>query len=172
MPRARDSQRSKVYKAETLTFRAKKVQTDYRTVKDCKSFVQEVVNSKYWQSQRGKKRVKIKDGRGRRAACFRFPNIICLPLWARNKVVIIHELAHMLTHQTHPNSPAHGRFFCMHYVHLVEELIGISEAVALVLKWNELNVNYEWSSLEQNPVVAATYEIVKEMSQQNSDSKC
>jgi len=119
-----DFQRSSVYQAENIVhdFDA---DPEYTTLKECYEFQKEVITSDYWQAQKGYVKIKITDGRGRSRPCYwHNKKSISLPKHARSRWVIIHEMAHALTHRTHPDCSAHGKYFCMHYLALVRELLG------------------------------------------------
>lgn len=133
MKRQRDAQVSKVYKSERRAFEkfCGFKDGELETMQQCQDFANKIVESVYWKSQKGLKRFKLTDGRGRGNACFKgksdghIRNMICLPKWARSRWVIIHEFAHFLTDTTHGSTTAwHGAIFCRHYVELTLELLG------------------------------------------------
>ena len=138
MSRPRDSQRSKVYKAEVEAFPGIH-EAAWGTLDECEAFAERVKATDYWQSNDGWMKVSFGDGRGRRRACYKGAfRRVCLPKWARNRWVIVHEMAHCLTHKTHGmDVPAHGSTFCTHYAHLARELFGTGAAALLVAKFNE-----------------------------------
>lgn len=144
MKRPRDSQRSKVYAAENKAF--PHMHDERMTLAGCKSFVSIVVNCQFWKESKGRKIVKIKDGRGtRRAMYYPKTNKINLPKWARNEWVIIHELAHFLCWQKHEDTvPSHGVKFCGIYLKLVEQVLGAEAAVDLAVSFEMRGVKYEW----------------------------
>lgn len=70
--------------------------------------------------------VSVKDGRGRRAACYeQTTNSIKLPLWARTGWVVLHETAHAIIDNrakaTGVKLPCHGAEFVAVYVKLLAE---------------------------------------------------
>src|SRR5215831_16456427 len=91
---ARDTQRSRVYKADNAL---KPFATMLPSVADVEEFCADLWKSKRFQAAfpsalvRGVPRVG--DGRGRRKACGNAVEIK-IPLWARRSDVVIHELAH------------------------------------------------------------------------------
>ena len=141
---ARDSQRKKVYDSENAAF-LDMFKQEFITLEECKAFVDIVTNSKYWLKHKGYKRFYLKDGRGTRSAWYCHPKReINLPKWSRNKKAIIHELAHALTHKTHGGGvPSHGRFFCTHYIALMQELLGDDEALKLWQQFDDRGVNFD-----------------------------
>lgn len=87
--RKRDSQRGKVYAWERH-FHA--TGRDYEmTLKECQALVNKV--AKFYSVRAP----KVTDGRGRRSAYWYNSWEIALPRWSRQPVIILHELAHMIT---------------------------------------------------------------------------
>ena len=106
----RDFQRSKVYEWERISFPAFKEEMQ---LFECK----ELASALYG------KRVKVKDGRGTRSACA-YPNrypTISLPRWARNRIVVAHEVAHLYIRSEwrQGNLPPHGSTFMRIYIGLL-----------------------------------------------------
>ena len=124
----RDSQRKRVYTAEVEAFDTDK-KTDeptLREVKEVERFVKKVFASK---------RVKkewplvyhvpvVKDGRGCRNALAHGTSAISVPIWARRKWVVLHELAHIITARYHKGVASHGWEYCRNYLRLVEIILG------------------------------------------------
>ena len=145
--KVRDSQRSKVYKAEdSLNARKDKFPKLYERFDDLKQlqhYVDRITESKWWQKydapNMGEKdgillakpeEVVVQDGRGRRramAVAYRMGGEIHMPRWARYRLIILHELAHILQSQR----PAHGRQFCQVYIDIVRRFAGKKESEAL-----------------------------------------
>ena len=139
----RDFQRSAVYKSECL-----KDGVMFETMQQCKEYGEIIVNSEYWKSQKGRKRFKLKDGRGCCNAkagskgIHRNADTVTLPKWARKKWVIIHEFSHLLTNMTDFGTSPHGAVFCKHYLMLVKELLGQDDYEMLIGKFNDNGVKY------------------------------
>lgn len=137
---SRDFQRQRVYDAERIRFFDNfEANTEPKmTLRECRAFVARVLKSKHWQSRTDIYRVDIKDGRGCRHAKARFHRIysgyvlldvqgeIVLPRWARNKQVILHELAHIIA-----EGDQHGEYFAKVYVDLVSRFLGREVAAML-----------------------------------------
>lgn len=64
---------------------------------------------------------------------------INLPPWARNHYVILHELAHVITH---PDLPYHGIEFCANHLEMVDCYLGPSQALLLRSTFAEHDVKY------------------------------
>jgi hypothetical protein len=108
MRKQRDFQRSKVYAWERQMF--PQMHTENLNLYECKLTASNLYG----------KRVKVKDGRGRRNACAfaRGYPTIALPKWARNEVVICHEVAHLL--HRFDDTPWHGARFMRSYIELLD----------------------------------------------------
>lgn len=124
MKTPRDSQRQKVYDAERTI--AAWGDERFETLLELEAWLNGIL-ARAWFKRRWPtfRQLSIKDGRGRRSACGESLQIggnpvigeITMPLWARTKLVALHELAHCLT----PNKYAsHGREFCKVFVELVQ----------------------------------------------------
>ena len=144
--RSRDHQVSKVYAAENAVFPMHNPVEKYRKLDDCNEFLKKIIATQYWHRHKGWKRINIGDGRGRSSACYKpWKKQVCLPLWARNEHVMIHEMAHCLTHRTQndPNGGVgHGTHFAGHYLNLIDELMGMDEAMKLMESFDEKGVIY------------------------------
>lgn len=126
--KVRDSQRSKLYKAEHVAWIDR--QTRYDDLDACVEYLRKVWTSEWTRSQFDRARAwplpKVVDGRGTRSATGSIRRIN-LPRWARTDWVILHECAHALT----PERPAHGRAFARTFLALVQHFIGVEAGTAL-----------------------------------------
>jgi len=138
-PRPRDSQRSKVYKAET----AHSLWFDealFDSVGDVQRWVDSICKSRWFKNRfpryaldpkslmkygRSADGIKVLDGRGRRRACGLRRGFIKLPIWTRTDLHILHEIAHVVTTT---KVASHGREFCANYLALVRQFMGKEEA--------------------------------------------
>ena len=137
----RDAQRSKVYKAENAVF---PMHTPTMNEGEVLSFRDEIIDSKHWYENKGYKRVKFFFRGGMRSkAWFRHEDkSISIPPWAMNKHIIIHEMAHSLTHRKDEDVAGHGKFFCQEYLALTNELLGGSLAEDLEISFLIEGVRY------------------------------
>ena len=129
MKRVRDSQRGKLYRAErqhSAWSREKLLDT----LTDVHEFVTHVTSRvwfiKRWEYSQAvkiggvlKDRWDIRDGRGCRSARGSL-HFMILPKWARQPLVILHEMAHGLSRVR----PAHGREFAETFLTLVHHTLG------------------------------------------------
>lgn len=148
MSRLRDYQRSKLYSAENKAFANVEFwkKNEFKTLAECADFAKEIVNSNYWTRHKGWKRIKLNDGRGCRNAAYWYNDrSVTLPIWARNKLVIIHEFAHYLTHKTQQDPVGHGSHFAAHYLELVDEIMGMEYSMLLMEQYDLLGVKYHFS---------------------------
>jgi putative metallohydrolase (TIGR04338 family) len=128
MTEPRDTQRSRLYKAENAAFKGNPLGGKrLETVPDIERFVQKVANrapikSRYPELARSP--IRVKDGRGRRRACGGYRSI-SIPLWARTEWIVLHELAHVATLRRHGETvAAHGREFVSCYLTLIYFILG------------------------------------------------
>ena len=140
----RDSQRAKVYAAETSVEWARHdrlILKRFRTIVDAELFAESVFRSP-WFASRAPHLVQLTVVAGerssKRATCTTKPgkvpgtsvSRIRLPPWARNRQVVLHELAHAMVWR--PEPPAHhGPEFCRALIELVTEYASSSAAGAL-----------------------------------------
>lgn len=124
--RLRDSQRSRVYKAEQVL---ESLSERLETVPEIEKYVRYV-----WSLKRVRDAFpagtlygppKVRDGRGRRRAAGN-AHSIWMPKWARSQWVTIHELAHTIQWRTYGPwmTAGHGWEFCHIYLHLVLYVMG------------------------------------------------
>ncbi len=139
----RDSQKSKVYKAER-SVQTLLSDTEYKftSLQQCIDFVCKIECSKWYKSVGlCGHNISISDGRGSsRARAYCSSNRICLPRWARNKMTILHEICHM--HYTSNFVASHGREFCKLFINAVKRWIGKEEADLLRYAYKTYGVKY------------------------------
>lgn len=139
----RDTQRSKVYKAERVLRQfAKplpKVADVERFVK--KQMARKAITNRYPRATRV---TKVKDGRGRRAACAWAGHTISIPLWARNDAIVLHEMAHIIVNREFWNVDyaSHGWRFASVFLDLVRFVMGRDAHDALKASFKEHGVKF------------------------------
>lgn len=147
MNRPRDSQRSKVYDAERVL-----QQGDQGwTFRETQEYVNRITRTRWWKNRGGPPFVLVKDGRGTTwakawdpyttAKGEDRPATINLPRWARDPIVVLHELAHLLTLAT---EAAHGPTYCTNYLALTKRFLG--EETHRILRDSFKNHNVKWYS--------------------------
>ena len=120
--RLRDTQRQKVYDWENAQFNddgSKHVADEPQMeLAEIKKLVTKVARD-YGLTHR---KVKVADGRGRRAACYSSgTREVKFPRWSRRRYIVMHELAHWIEWVKHPElkTAAHGREFVGIYMELL-----------------------------------------------------
>ena len=142
----RDAQRSKVYKAEEDRRLAVDGAKHVMTLPEIRKVVADLIEDprfpQYWPHV---KVINVKDGRRRRSAygCTPEetggPGEIGLPKFARYRLVVCHELAHVVTAE---DAAWHGPEFCRNYLLLVGMLISGRCMHLLMESFEEHGVKY------------------------------
>lgn len=140
MARPRDSQKSKLYKAEkVLVERSARLDT----VPEMRAWVEKIVRSRWMKSRYpGVEKINVLDGRGRRRGMGvrqMHGGYIAMPSWTRCEYYILHEITHVLTST---NAPSHGRLFCRNYLALIERWMGKEAARDLRESFREHRVKW------------------------------
>ena len=139
--RPRDSQRSKVYAAETRAIGSK---VEFETVAECQEFVDKVTRSRWWKScchpNRVGATVLVEDGRARRSAAASYSRwAIYLPHYYRERATILHQLAHLLNRR---RGAVHGPEFCALLLELVKRFMGPEDAAKLKAEFKRTKVKH------------------------------
>jgi putative metallohydrolase (TIGR04338 family) len=141
----RDSQRSRVYKAELVLEPTEK----FDSLGDLMKYFKQIERSKFIQDMAPNLTIWIVDGRGRRrAGCDRITETISklsFPRSQRNQRMVLHELAHALINYTLEGKEraSHGIEFCSMYVKLVSRFIGRDACFKLKESFRVNKVQYE-----------------------------
>ena len=142
---ARDNQRSRVYDAENDARKALEPNSA-GTIPEIQAWVDKIAHSRWFQNRWSVDWIIVKDGRGRRSASggadphriwmgfspdskeySEWSGEIKLPRWSRNKIIVLHELAHVATSIEYPYSKtvaAHGPEFCSNFLQIVRRWLG------------------------------------------------
>jgi putative metallohydrolase (TIGR04338 family) len=144
MARPRDSQKSRLYKAEreALNQRSKRLET----VGEISKFVDRIkkratIKRRYGPELRSS--IFIGDGRGKRnAGGDRFG--IYMPKWSRTEYIVLHEMAHCIACRKYGryNIAAHGREYAAVYIDLVRFMLGKEAGDALKAAFRDRRVKY------------------------------
>ena len=143
MPKPRDMQRARLYKADDVLLPlAKKLPK----VRDVEKYVERVlarqsILRRYPLTNRD---VKVKDGGGTRSALAYGSWAISIPLWARNEAIVLHELAHTIVyrHWSRSEAAAHGWQFASVYLVLTKAMMGAAAHDALRASFKAHKVRY------------------------------
>lgn len=121
---ARDSQRSKVYEAQSH-FHAlcSTAWSRFDSISDCQVYVDSVTQSRWWKSRFPfVYKVRVLKYQGyRKAVAQKWNGTINLPQWAFNEFTILHELCH---HTISYDNASHGREFCRNLLVLIKRFLG------------------------------------------------
>lgn len=125
--RARDNQRSKVYKSDRSL---DDISKPLPSVEDIEAHVSEVFASeevrKAFPSAKWRPPPEVMDGGGRKSAGAN-DRVVIMPRWARREGLLLHELAHTVVYREygrHRDIEAHGWQFCAVYLQLVRFMMG------------------------------------------------
>ena len=144
----KDSQRQKVYNSEFPVRQLKSVGTLENNAKVCE-FVGEVIDNKKVVSMYGKQlsfKVAITFSRGNKWAYGGYLGIkIPNNMWAFNRMVILHELAHVIVRRTHYDKEVvgHGWEFCEILLNLTEFVLGKDVAQILKAEYKKNGVRFK-----------------------------
>lgn len=116
--RVRDSQRSRLYKAEEVL--GQKDLNEVGSIADCQAWVDRLCGERWFQSRWGRREIEVRFKSYGSATGYTNSHI-CLPPWSRNPRVMLHEIAHVLTPSRYA---AHGPEFAAMFVTLVELELG------------------------------------------------
>lgn len=135
----RDYQRKRVYDAEKTLMTGRPLADIDAVV----SFVDTVVQMPEFRGKYGNWTIRVGDGRGRRRAggWMLRPGLgeIFMPRWSRNKLIVLHELAHCLTHSH--ELAWHGPEFTAVYCDLVGMVLGKTVESRLRGRFQKLKVD-------------------------------
>jgi putative metallohydrolase (TIGR04338 family) len=141
MSRLRDSQRSRVYKAEaTLHLAAGR---RFETLPLCQAYADHVLQQAHSAGILPFKRITVLAGwGGRRAGARPALSEITLPRWSRSEAVILHELAHIINGRLMNGTPYahHGEEYVARFVRLVHLMKGPDVARDLIRSFREHKV--------------------------------
>lgn len=122
----RDSQRSKVYKAERAC--SWWSASEEMSLKECEKLIDRLLGRHYkWKGERRRVRwggYRLADGRGSRSGAAN-DHYIRLPKFARNRGYVAHEVAHMIHFRLMwVKEAAHGWEYCSIYLQVVTAVFG------------------------------------------------
>jgi len=158
LTRQRDTQRSRLYKAEkVLTSFSERLETP----EEIATFLTKVCNRAPIQRRYGlhlRRSIEVHDGRRRRNACA-WVNYIKMPKWARTQYIVLHEAAHSINLRKHGTLiAAHGREYAAIYLDLVRFGLGTDAHAALKTSFAAHKVKFrpKRGSVKARPAFQAT----------------
>lgn len=137
--RNRDTQRSKVYAAET---KFRNMNFEPQLFSDakldqiwlCQNYVNRVLEQQWFRARFGERQITVEPGRNVGMAYG--SRKITLGVWARQQTVILHEIAHCVA----PHDVRHGAEFAGIYLFLIKQVYGAEAAKALRDCYKEFRV--------------------------------
>lgn len=136
----RDFQRKRVYTAED---RCPAMRAEYVTdIHELRAWVKQITEHRvflYFYPQYHASGITVLDGRGRSRALGSPRGYIKMPRWTRSKLVVLHEIAHVVS----PWTELHGELFCQNYLTLVRYILGEPEHHALQLRMQIEGVRFK-----------------------------
>lgn len=136
----RDSQRKRLYDAERAT-----TMWNVGFVSDIhllREYVKKITASKWFAKHYPYYHnigIEVKDGRCCRFARGSTRGYIIMPRWSRFQLVILHEIAHVVTHCS---VAFHGREFAKVFLNLVKHFMGTAAYVELKASFKKHRVKY------------------------------
>lgn len=140
----RDSQRSKVYKAEQIAFKGSSI--DVPEIKDIEEYIDHIRSlGRVRESfpELVKFPVFVGDGRARRRPCANSSGIF-MPRHARQKWIVLHELSHTIIRRRYSvlRAAGHGWQFAEAYLLLVRHVMGVEAHDRLKAQFKEHRVRF------------------------------
>jgi putative metallohydrolase (TIGR04338 family) len=137
--KVRDTQRSKVYAAEAK-FRSMNFQPQlfadakFNDIWLCQNYVNRILDQQWFRARFGERQITVDYGRNGGMAYG--SRKITLGVWARQPIVILHEIAHCVA----PYQTRHGAEFAGIFLFLVKQVYGAEAAKALRACYKEARV--------------------------------
>lgn len=187
--RARDNQRQRLYDAQEVLFekRVSKaalkhlVDTEsawhgkYPTVEAVRDYVNEVLNSRWFQSRWGRKQIRVEAGRGSNADHSGYSMSVSTT-HRRSEIVILHEIAHCIAIQMDPygHDAWHGPEMVGVLMALVRGQMGKESADTLTASFKKYRLrknNKRVPSAGSQPVVTKAERAVRAKAREERDQQ-
>jgi putative metallohydrolase (TIGR04338 family) len=145
----RDFQRNRVYTAERRVTLGKRISK----VPDIQAYVNSIISMPEFRNHFPRCHfVDVKDGRGcRRAYGSAYEGFIKMPVWSRHELIIIHEVAHVVS----PLDAHHGPVYCGNYLWLINLVMGKKVYLQLRESFLAHGVKFEDPIAYENPAKKA-----------------
>jgi putative metallohydrolase (TIGR04338 family) len=113
----RDFQRRRVYDAEKNVELGRRISDIW----DIQVYVNSITSMPEFRNRFPRwHHIEVKDGRGCRRALGSTDGWIKMPIWSRNEMIILHEMAHVVSAQFERHGPA----YCGNYLWLIHRVMG------------------------------------------------
>jgi len=138
--RERDSQRSKVYRAEKVLRQNKR--SPLISKANALALIDSVISTDFWKQLRGPESVNLRVSYKATRYCwarYGTASIVLAASWGLNRSTILHELTHLVVGSPHP---AHGKLFCRIFLHFVCGYMSKDSYRTLLNSFNYYGVSY------------------------------
>ena len=151
LKKPRDQQRQRVYTAEKSISWGTRIER----LDELQVWVDMVCASDWMKFTFGKVVITVNDGRRRKSPCARrlrcytnanYEGIIKMPKFSRAKLIILHEIAHVLCPATYA---AHGSEYVRIYLALVGQFMGTEKRRELIAAFKITKVKWNWWDAER-----------------------
>ena len=146
MSTIRDTQRSKLYRAERVVNGEK-----FADMEEMRKYVNKITRSDWWKKHHENPAwgVAVTDGRRRRNACAVGSWEIRMPRWSRCERIVLHELAHTVVTSRFGDDMAawHGCEFAKILLSIVKRFMGKEAHDTMKASFKEHRVHYTTSKI-------------------------
>jgi putative metallohydrolase (TIGR04338 family) len=135
-PEPRDAQRKRVYAAEQEV--AARMRDKLPTIREMQRFVDSILKSRYMQTlftPRMLAPITVLNGRRpHEATAMSFLSTIAMPHEMRTKLIVLHEMAHILAARYYGSDfiEGHGSEFATFFLDLVDHFLGAEDSLDLL----------------------------------------
>ena len=145
--RPRDEQRKRLYAAE------REVKAYLRDplpkIEEMQRFVDSILRSRWFQIHFAASMsapIRVIGGRQRAATAMNFLSTISMPTWSRNKLIVLHEVAHILTDRYYGSDfiEGHGKQFASFFLELVDHFLGADDCQDLLEAFSRNSVAHSY----------------------------
>ena len=140
----RDSQRSKLYKAEQIAFKGRRIVVpEDQDIEEYIAHISSLTRVRDSFPELIQRHILVGDGRARTRAAANSSGIF-MPRHSRKKWVVLHELSHTIVRRRHGvlKAAAHGWQFAEIYLLLVRHVMGVEAHDRLKAKFKEHRVRF------------------------------
>lgn len=153
MPRPRDSKKSALYDAEQTAFGQHGRWAAEFTLAEAQAWLDKFMAQRWFKQRWQVGKVEVLAGRGLRGTAYY--RAMTLGVNARNRTVILHELAHILVDREPGVHAHHGPEFAATFLLLVRHEFGAETANRLRAEYVKRRVRHQWSEVRRE----ARYEV-------------
>jgi putative metallohydrolase (TIGR04338 family) len=141
----RDSQKQKLYDAESVAkFHLNDIRTKFSSIEEIQKFVNELLSSAWIKKRFGDNKCEVRAARKNQHDAYARMSYISLPKWAWTKMVVLHEVTHILTRYY---EGSHGRYFARAFLEIIEHVLGHAARIVLKKQYRVYNVKHNPNKL-------------------------